>query len=486
MDSTTIIFLIAFFGLGIIIYGVFFQKTENKEIKESFPTKNTLRDNMKKISDGGLSTTPNENLSKFLENGLFGHAGKRKLNELSNNSKDADYIAKAVNRKVLPKDDEIILSAEMERKMSEEFANASWAWLIPAAVSFSKTGKMRLNFLTLYYLSSKLKPVVLSDGTIRVVNMLELDESINITLDTGTPFLVKNKNTGIVRSITKEMLKGMIIDGSIDEILEKAKNFDFLKKEFNEKYEPLKKNHEQLTEMVKTTMESNKKELKKEKDTVRENIAIIEKLVSEKNALQEEIEKLKKGKNEQLEKEVFQEKAISAIPDNNEVNIVSIKNDREKANNSDCSRNAFFKVLLNLVQDNVHTELKQQLVNSIGLLAITKGKSENEVVLFFEEDIFAAYLKKWADGFNCDNVNFKLRTSERYISKESDSNIFLGRVTLVVLTSTVLSISRKIFVTTEHFLKNTEDDNIEVKRAREQIANGETKSVMELLDGRFL
>lgn len=303
---------IGFLVLGILFFiiGFYYEKRKNSAFFSEATSENSEQNDQsvsKSFADRMHESDLKRNIDKFKENP-----------ELKS---DPRFV---VNRDVVSKDsmafmkqatlgdwelgsDEAYLTPEEEKILSADHANSAWGWLIPCAISFSDSGKMRINFATLFYFSSKLKPLILPDGTVSVQDMFSLEEKINITMFTGKPFLVMDDTTKMFVPVTKEMLESNIIDVSetdsnkkIDALYDENEK---LKNIIEKKYKPIESKakviHRELTNQTEILL-SEKESSQKMADEFHQAQADAERLANDLEKANRRIKKLSDEKNDYL------------------------------------------------------------------------------------------------------------------------------------------------------------------------------------------
>lgn len=407
---------------------------------------------------------------------------------------------------------EVALSDEMLQRIADSYENTSFSWLIPAATGFTESGKMTIPFSTFAYLSSEMKPVIQPNGDVKIVNLLSLEESINICLEAGTPFLVKDPKLKLVKKYTKEDAERLIhnFDSELSKMLDEEKEkseqrlekINDLEKSIEKKYAPaskeldkLKKAHDKLV----VENSSNKSDALSALELVSEftisnaqkdlEINRLNDLISGRMELDDtgsvdsnktlEVKSLDVQHDDNKETDenntVSEEIKSGAIPDEKSA-IVLNKVKSDKGSNTvkesalpikTCVRKDFFDFIELAILKAFASEREKELVDTIGLITIKAGQTAEERVLVCNINNFFKFFDSWALGMDCNKKDFKFKIKEKYISVAGEDFIQFGKVLLLTLAPSEINMADWAEVFSEAEL-NSASNSKSIRLARMQ------------------
>lgn len=140
---------------------------------------------------------------------------------------------------------EIVLSDKEKENFVRLFKQTHFAKIAPYIKTISKDGKLRIDHALLFQIVSDFNPVILPDGSIRITNLLSVEENMLLAINHKVPLFIFNAERNDIRRLDNETLQQLIVDEStlVD----------------NEKYESLKKNYEILKSNMKPLATENER-----------------------------------------------------------------------------------------------------------------------------------------------------------------------------------------------------------------------------------
>lgn len=194
-----------------------------------------------------------ENISKNKENLNF-------FATVINN--DASFVKSAKDSIVLEEDDLKAISGHLDLKLGSEVASM--------IQRVDEDGNIILGMEALKFITGDNIPLITPSGSIRVLNLLTLEEDILLSIGTGKPLFILDKKNNTVKKIEKEELEILvrykdeleiknIADNNIKEVKELVERNDFLEKNIDELNTKILKLEAQ-NELYEKILESSKQE----------------------------------------------------------------------------------------------------------------------------------------------------------------------------------------------------------------------------------
>lgn len=481
------------------------ESTKEDEKVESLSVEpNSAEEAMLKL----IKTLPNGSARKRLEETTKEEIQKEAMKRVQDAA-----IAKLIGSKATETDGYFQFTDEQLNFIAENYGATNFGKLIPMLAAYSKSGKMVLDFDAIYYLASGLKPIIHPDGTIRVVNLIDLEQSVWMTMESGIPFVVRNKESGKTKVITKEYLESMSIEGGADTFLEKASKYDRLKDIVEKKFLPMEKEFESMK-----NLRDELEKLKTENETLRASASASTELEELRNK-NEEIKELAKKATEQLKKRVSElEGEISTLKESNQeahtpldnmqsqkTNITNAKDEEQKAksaiekkempskNNENGAaaitsqelqrqRVEFIKLISSYFK-NERNNLSGGVLAEIGLVSVSRNKTNNNLELLFSYSA-KDNLYRFVVGANALSEKAMPRfQSYAFLDKESEQ-VYTGKGFTVSLEEKEYVPCKKTVLLPFKKLKKEFEDK-DLKLIQEKINNKDTMSMLMLTPGEF-
>lgn len=313
--------LILFFLILFLVYKEFFKKNKSSSNKDTKENKDVLKSEIVK-KDISTELKKESETDKFIE--LLELLPDREEEEKNDdNIHNSKFLKETFDREFLKNNDthdSIILSDEV-LELAQEAAEKKLGRKVASLIRrVDKNGRIILDMAAINFITGKHSPIIMPDGTIRVLNFLTIEEEIELAFEDGKPFFVINKKNQI-RKISVEDLEKIVIEEEQLQLQKKVADS-------SSKIEELLKLNKELVEvnselelkLIKEKEEVNKfksqaEVLFKLYETKNEDISIekIEEL-SRKNStdkiLEEALKKVSASKDDELPKVVNEEKNI--------------------------------------------------------------------------------------------------------------------------------------------------------------------------------
>ncbi len=459
-------------GIGIMAFGFFPRKKvevvsndifeekiatdfENRNSKEMTPIQKDMHVLSKKDHDNRSKI----NSDLFLENATMSQTPPHISNERNNMVVQA--VEALPNGNLTLRSDEAALTKEEVRKISDDYANTSWGWLIPGAVAFSDSGKMRLQFVTLFYIASKLKPVIGTDGTIEVRSIYGLEEAVNVANFTGKPFYIEDAEKGVTRLISKAMITEATYSMSVQDLIEDYEKLKNDLKMKSDELQSLKHNPIQKREAV--------EDLSKIQDALDERDKYKEELIKANAAivkskdlilrLTEESRRLQKINLEKEEETRLNKVKTDAITDETEDIINSEIKTPSKINQAsmkECSESEFYEMLEKSVAKQVSDNSIEVLAKHTGFFLVDFGEDNESKVFYFEKVKFYSFYKGWAKSKKCKGSAF-FSTKSVNILNELEQLFITGDAIAITIRGIDIKVENNIQLVSNEALKNKKD-----------------------------
>ena len=486
-------------ALSLIAYGLFSKDEEKKSERAhgNFDVHDAHRADLSSDDRIDAEKKVRTALDKVQE-GAMRNRVKQKLDESSRENQNLEndlFISEMRNQQEL-RDGEIALTKEQAEKFSREYAETSYGNLIPAAAAFTKSGKMRIDFNTIYYLKSKLRPIITPQGDVRVIDLLTLQEHIGLLVEKNIPFLYVDPDTGAHKVFKKEDLEKFTINKSFDEIIDDSKKLSQLQELVKAKYMPAFQENEKLKNMLSEKSESSdeseklkteiahlKKELQQSKESS------IELAKKTKNKLLEQKERIAELESmlEQQDKEPLKQKPEQVSVEKTKpetikqkenrprkINVGSGDSSQEKKDDEKIKKEEFsksnknesraitakpknkFQEFLKEFQIKISNDNKDELKKSLGYFLTTQGSKEGEVVYHFFADDFISKVAKYM-GNRYEPCDIRLKPSEKLFFSDLSVSSYKGDTYHLILKSDEDVDSDIEFIQTK-FTKKPESD----------------------------
>ena len=364
---------------------------------------------------------------------------------------DTSFVKSAKGSIVLEEEDLKAISGHLDLKLGSELASM--------IQRVDEDGNIILGMEALRFITGDNIPLITPSGSIRVLNLLSLEEDILLSIETGKPLFILDKKNNTVKKIEKDELEILvrykeeleiknIADNNIKEVKELVERNGYLEKnidELNTKLLKLEAQNELYEKLLGTkkqeTMQDNKDVLKnspvqkiepkiepkiesKETEQILENLCKIENKEDKKENIKQTIDihnNVKEDESFESKDETKQENQniknekiedFIAVKEQNDI----IKNPQDNKNKDIDSKNNFLKdTKIEYVKND------ESLTNEKDdLKSLNKKTSEK-----FLEDFFLQYLLGKNGG---DNRNTKINDLN-FISyeQESFSKVYLLR-----------------------------------------------------------
>jgi hypothetical protein len=368
---------------------------------------------------------------------------------------DTSFVKSAKGSIVLEEEDLKAISGHLDLKLGSELASM--------IQRVDEDGNIILGMEALRFITGDNIPLITPSGSIRVLNLLSLEEDILLSIETGKPLFILDKKNNTVKKIEKDELEILvrykeeleiknIADNNIKEVKELVERNGYLEKnidELNTKLLKLEAQNELYEKLLGTkkqeTMQDNKDVLKnspvqkiepkiepkiesKETEQILENLCKIENKEDKKEDKKENIKQTIDIHNNVKEDESFESKDETKQENQNIKNekiedFIVVKEQNDIIKNSQDNKNKDIDSKNNFLKDTKIEYVKndESLTNEKDdLKSLNKKTSEN-----FLEDFFLQYLLGKNGG---DNRNTKINDLN-FISyeQESFSKVYLLR-----------------------------------------------------------
>lgn len=313
--------------LLFLAYKEFFKKNktdvekDSKEKKDIFKTEIANKDILHE-------TKKDSETDNFLE--LLELLPDRELEE--NNEKNihnSKFLKETFDREFLKNNDthdSIILSDEV-LELAQEAAEKKLGRKVASLIRrVDKNGRIILDMAAINFITGKHSPIIMPDGTIRVLNFLTIEEEIELALNDEKPFFVINRINQI-RKISIEDLEKIVI-GEEQLLLQKRVS------ESTSKIEELLKVNKELVE-VNSELESKLIKEKDEANKFKSQAEVLFKLYETKNedASIEKIEDLaQKNITDKILDDALQKVSASKNETIKEVEVIKVNTSIESIN----------------------------------------------------------------------------------------------------------------------------------------------------------
>ena len=368
---------------------------------------------------------------------------------------DTSFVKSAKGSIVLEEEDLKAISGHLDLKLGSELASM--------IQRVDEDGNIILGMEALRFITGDNIPLITPSGSIRVLNLLSLEEDILLSIETGKPLFILDKKNNTVKKIEKDELEILvrykeeleiknIADNNIKEVKELVERNGYLEKnidELNTKLLKLEAQNELYEKLLGTkkqeTMQDNKDVLKnspvqkiepkiepkiesKETEQILENLCKIENKEDKKEDEKENIKQTIDIHNNVKEDESFESKDETKQENQNIKNekiedFIVVKEQNDIIKNSQDNKNKDIDSKNNFLKDTKIEYVKndESLTNEKDdLKSLNKKTSEK-----FLEDFFLQYLLGKNGG---DNRNTKINDLN-FISyeQESFSKVYLLR-----------------------------------------------------------
>ena len=368
---------------------------------------------------------------------------------------DTSFVKSAKGSIVLEEEDLKAISGHLDLKLGSELASM--------IQRVDEDGNIILGMEALRFITGDNIPLITPSGSIRVLNLLSLEEDILLSIETGKPLFILDKKNNTVKKIEKDELEILvrykeeleiknIADNNIKEVKELVERNGYLEKnidELNTKLLKLEAQNELYEKLLGTkkqeTMQDNKDVLKnspvqkiepkiepkiesKETEQILENLCKIENKEDKKEDKKENIKQTIDIHNNVKEDESFESKDETKQENQNIKNekiedFIVVKEQNDIIKNSQDNKNKDIDSKNNFLKDTKIEYVKndESLTNEKDdLKSLNKKTSEK-----FLEDFFLQYLLGKNGG---DNRNTKINDLN-FISyeQESFSKVYLLR-----------------------------------------------------------
>ena len=403
---------------------------------------------------------------------------------------DTSFVKSAKGSIVLEEEDLKAISGHLDLKLGSELASM--------IQRVDEDGNIILGMEALRFITGDNIPLITPSGSIRVLNLLSLEEDILLSIETGKPLFILDKKNNTVKKIEKDELEILvrykeeleiknIADNNIKEVKELVERNGYLEKnidELNTKLLKLEAQNELYEKLLGTkkqeTMQDNKDVLKnspvqkiepkiepkiesKETEQILENLCKIENKEDKKEDKKENIKQTIDIHNNVKEDESFESKDETkqenqniknekiedfiAVKEQNDI----IKNPQDNKNKDIDSKNIFLKdTKIEYVKND------ESLTNEKDDLKSLNKKTSEKIL----EDFFLQYLLGKNGG---DNRNTKINDLN-FISYEQES--FLKVYLLRYLYKNTINLLKKFLI--ENGYKD-DDKNINLIISNEKI-----------------
>ena len=416
---------------------------------------------------------------------------------------DTSFVKSAKGSIVLEEEDLKAISGHLDLKLGSELASM--------IQRVDEDGNIILGMEALRFITGDNIPLITPSGSIRVLNLLSLEEDILLSIETGKPLFILDKKNNTVKKIEKDELEILvrykeeleiknIADNNIKEVKELVERNGYLEKnidELNTKLLKLEAQNELYEKLLGTkkqeTMQDNKDVLKnspvqkiepkiepkiesKETEQILENLCKIENKEDKKEDKKENIKQTIDIHNNVKEDESFESKDETkqenqniknekiedfiAVKEQNDI----IKNPQDNKNKDIDSKNIFLKdTKIEYVKND------ESLTNEKDDLKSLNKKTSEKIL----EDFFLQYLLGKNGG---DNRNTKINDLN-FISYEQES--FLKVYLLRYLYKNTINLLKKFLI--ENGYKD-DDKNINLIISNEKIEIKENAYFLNIKD----
>ena len=364
---------------------------------------------------------------------------------------DTSFVKSAKGSIVLEEEDLKAISGHLDLKLGSELASM--------IQRVDEDGNIILGMEALRFITGDNIPLITPSGSIRVLNLLSLEEDILLSIETGKPLFILDKKNNTVKKIEKDELEILvrykeeleiknIADNNIKEVKELVERNGYLEKnidELNTKLLKLEAQNELYEKLLGTkkqeTMQDNKDVLKnspvqkiepkiepkiesKETEQILENLCKIENKEDKKENIKQTIDihnNVKEDESFESKDETKQERQI--IKNEKIEDFIVVKEQNDIIKNPEDNKNKDIDSKNNFLKDTKIEYVKndESLTNEKDdLKSLNKKTSEK-----FLEDFFLQYLLGKNGG---DNRNTKINDLN-FISyeQESFSKVYLLR-----------------------------------------------------------
>ena len=364
---------------------------------------------------------------------------------------DTSFVKSAKGSIVLEEEDLKAISGHLDLKLGSELASM--------IQRVDEDGNIILGMEALRFITGDNIPLITPSGSIRVLNLLSLEEDILLSIETGKPLFILDKKNNTVKKIEKDELEILvrykeeleiknIADNNIKEVKELVERNGYLEKnidELNTKLLKLEAQNELYEKLLGTkkqeTMQDSKDVLKnspvqkiepkiepkiesKETEQILENLCKIENKEDKKENIKQTIDihnNVKEDESFESKDETKQERQI--IKNEKIEDFIVVKEQNDIIKNPEDNKNKDIDSKNNFLKDTKIEYVKndESLTNEKDdLKSLNKKTSEK-----FLEDFFLQYLLGKNGG---DNRNTKINDLN-FISyeQESFSKVYLLR-----------------------------------------------------------
>ena len=313
--------------LLFLAYKEFFKKNKTDVEKDSKEKKDISKTEIAN-KDIHHETKKNSETDKFIE--LLELLPDREQEEKKEkNIHNSQFLKETFDREFLKNNDthdSIILSDEV-LELAQEAAEKKLGRKVASLIRrVDKNGRIILDMAAINFITGKHSPIIMPDGTIRVLNFLTIEEEIELALNDEKPFFVINKINQI-RKISIEDLEKIVI-GEEQLLLQKRVS------ESHSKIEELLKVNKELVE-VNSELESKLIKEKDEANKFKSQAEVLFKLYETKNE-DASIEKIKdlaqKNITDKILDDALQKVSASKNETIKEVEVIKVNTSIESIN----------------------------------------------------------------------------------------------------------------------------------------------------------
>lgn len=469
-----------------------------------------------------LDARAEANKRKFLENAQGGRTLPQNKPLLKDD--EMEFINNVSKIGLELRSDEAELSEEQMRVFANSYASSSWGWLISTAISFSDGGKMRLPFSTMYYISSRLNPVITVNGEIQVTNMFTLSEQATASLFSGKTFFIQDKS-GAQKEVTEEIIRNATYSKTAEELISEYENQKKIIEQQNKTIEALKNLSNGVTQTQSNEAMMIEQKSKEDYEAIVAELNSKDKMIEKSKSvvlrLSEEVKRLSQ-ENQQLSSKLSnpepkkpnhpaeqqqnkpvqktkpnnaqqkKEKSFEAEFDKNQTDAITgngnskkqaniQKQKRDIMNNSNSKNKELYNMLKNSALARIENGKRREYEKYTGLLAIIERKPGQGVYFYFAARKLLEFCRGWAESQNIVIDEKELKTKNFHMVLTKKELPVVGQMTEIVYPNLKIKTDSDIVVFDNDYAeKHSEDVNI--KKSIAVLKRGVVKEVESYLE----